>query len=372
MKKRTLFVALFFCVVCLLLLSLSATASADVWIDNTVDKSVTTVTGIVHLTGAVGTAAGYGSGKIVYSEQVSVTYGNVKPAAVQTKIDEASTMVRNIANDLLNNARGEFHVSTTEKKERDWDYRRYDTVPSNVVINGTTYILTQNPDNSDLYEYSDGSGSVSIVFDEYNDKLTKNNVEQSSDSYTINRTHIASGDYGKVTTYFVEANGWIEEAESDPDDPENDPETKPDPVVDQITVSGGVYLLDHSKLTAVFTKPSNKNAKKLSIPKTVSANGKTYKVTEIKSKACKGMKKLTTVTIGANVTKIGAQAFAGCKKLGKITIKNAKMAKKGFGSKCLSKIRAKAIFKVPKKMVEKYKDWILKKGKAPKDAIVKK
>lgn len=356
MKKRTLFVALFLCVVCLLILSLSATAyAADVWIDNTVNKSISIVTGVVHLTGSIGTAAGYNPGKTVYSEQISVPYSTPKTSEVQQKIDEASEKIKTIVNDLKKNAEGEFTYSMFETTEKTWDHRRYDTVFSSVVIDGQTYNLTQNPDNSDLYEYSDAS--VTIVYDYNENKLTKNSIEQASSNYTLDRTHIASGEYGKETLFRLEVDGWI---------------SKPDPVVDQVTVSGGVYQLNHSKLTATFTKPANKNAKKLNIPKTVSANGKTYNVTEIKSKACKDMKKLTTVTIGANVTKIGAQAFAGCKKLSKITIKNAKMAKKGFGSKCFSKIRAKATFKVPKKMVEKYKDWILKKGKAPKDAIVKK
>ena len=358
MKRRTLFVTLFLAIACLLMLSLTVNACAEstnVWIDTTKDNSVSIVTGVVHLTGNVGTAAGYNPGKTVYSEQISVSYSTPKTSEVQEKIDEARTMIKAIVNDLMVDAEGEFAYSTSEKTERKWDNRKYETVFSSVVIDGQTYDLTQNSDNSDLYEYSDGS--VTIVYDYHENKLTKNNIEQASSSYTLNKTHIASGDYGIETSYCVEVAGWI---------------SKPDPVVNQITVSGGVYKLNHSKLTATFIKPSNKNAKKLTIPNTVSANGKKYKVTEIKAKACSGMKKLTTVTIGANVKKIGAQAFAKCKKLGKITIKNAKMAKGGFGSKCFSNIKAKATFKVPKKMVEKYKDWIMKKGKAPKDSKVKK
>lgn len=142
-------------------------------------------------------------------------------------------------------------------------------------------------------------------------------------------------------------------------------------LADQITVSGGVYKLNHSKLTATLIKPADKNAKKLNVPNTVSANGKKYKVTEIKSGACKGMKKLTTLTLGTNVKKIGSQAFANCKKLNKITIKNAKMAKSGFGSKCFSGIKSKASFKVPKSALKKYKDWIIKNGKAPKNSKIK-
>ena len=67
--------------------------------------------------------------------------------------------------------------------------------------------------------------------------------------------------------------------------------------------------------TAVVTSPINKNASALTIPATVEANGKTYKVTEIADKAFYGMKKLTKVTIGKYVQEIGEKAFANCPKL---------------------------------------------------------
>ena len=53
---------------------------------------------------------------------------------------------------------------------------------------------------------------------------------------------------------------------------------------------------------------------------TVKVKYVTYKVTAVSDKAFKGNKKLTTVTIGSNVTKIGKEAFSGCKNLKKITV----------------------------------------------------
>lgn len=155
-------------------------------------------------------------------------------------------------------------------------------------------------------------------------------------------------------------------------DPGADPGADPAAVMDEVTVSGGVYRLNHGNLTAVFIKPENKNAKKLTIPDTVNANGKDYAVREIKKGACKGMKKLTTLNLGANVTKIGASAFEACGKLKTITIRCAKMKKNGFGAKCFLKIKAGATFKVPKAMVKKYEPWILGRGKAPANSKVKK
>ena len=83
--------------------------------------------------------------------------------------------------------------------------------------------------------------------------------------------------------------------------------------VSEVTVDGGVYALNEK--TATFKKAKSKTAKALTIAATVEANGKKYKVTAIADNACKGMSKLTKVTIGKNVSKIGKNAFSGCKAL---------------------------------------------------------
>lgn len=72
--------------------------------------------------------------------------------------------------------------------------------------------------------------------------------------------------------------------------------------------------------TVTVSKITDKKATKLSIPDTVKVGGVTYKVTAIADKAFKGNKKLTTVTIGRNVKKIGKEAFAGCRNLKKIIV----------------------------------------------------
>ena len=77
--------------------------------------------------------------------------------------------------------------------------------------------------------------------------------------------------------------------------------------------------------TVTVTKITDKKAKKLTIPATVKVKGATYKVTAISDRAFKGNKKLTTVTIGSNVTTIGIGAFYGCKNLKKITVTAGKL-----------------------------------------------
>ena len=92
--------------------------------------------------------------------------------------------------------------------------------------------------------------------------------------------------------------------------------------------------------TVTITKFTDKKAKKLTIPATVKVKGVTYKVTAISDKAFKGNKKLTTVTIGSNVTKIGKEAFSGCKNLKKITVTAGKL--KTIGKNAFKGINKKA------------------------------
>ncbi len=86
-------------------------------------------------------------------------------------------------------------------------------------------------------------------------------------------------------------------------------------VVDSVTANGGIYQLNHKKKTATFMQAKKKTATTLKINATVKANGKKYTVTAIAAKACKDLKKLTTLTIGAKVETIGESAFAACPKL---------------------------------------------------------
>ncbi len=117
--------------------------------------------------------------------------------------------------------------------------------------------------------------------------------------------------------------------------------------------------------TVAFVKPASKNNTKFTVPATVAIDGITYKVTEIQKNAFKNNKKLTSVTIGKNVTTIGASAFEGASKLNKITI-NSKGLKK-VGKKALKGIKPKATIKVPKGKVKKYKGIL--KGKGQKSSV---
>ena len=96
--------------------------------------------------------------------------------------------------------------------------------------------------------------------------------------------------------------------------------------------------------TVTVKKFTDNKAKNLTIPSTVKVNSVTYKVTAISDKAFKGNKKLTTVTIGSNVTKIGKEAFSGCKNLKKITVTAGKL--KTIGKNAFKGINKKATITV--------------------------
>lgn len=128
----------------------------------------------------------------------------------------------------------------------------------------------------------------------------------------------------------------------------------------KVTVSGNTYKVTSTKSKTVSFYKGKSDAKKVSIPKTVKIQGKTYKVTSIAANAFRNNKKLASVTVGANVTTIGSKAFYGCKSLKKITVKSAKL--KSVGKNALKGIHKKAVVKVPKSKLSKYKKLFKSRG----------
>ena len=136
-----------------------------------------------------------------------------------------------------------------------------------------------------------------------------------------------------------------------------------------VIVENGIYEIHGNN--AILAKPINKNITGLTIPATIKANGKTYPVIEIKASACKGLKKLASVTVGKNIGIIGKNAFNGCKALKKITVKAANLTADSVGAAAFKGIYKKAVFTCPAKKVKAYKTLFVKKG-APKTCKFKK
>ncbi len=139
------------------------------------------------------------------------------------------------------------------------------------------------------------------------------------------------------------------------------------------TIGGTTYKVtksDAKKGTVTATKV--KASKKAEIPATVKIDGYTFKVTKIEAKAFQNGKKLTSVTIGANVTSIGAKAFYKCSKLKKIVFKGTKAPT--IGKQAFKGTAAKCKVTLPKKMAKKQKSLIksrLKKAGLSSKASVK-
>ncbi len=128
-------------------------------------------------------------------------------------------------------------------------------------------------------------------------------------------------------------------------------------------------ILNASKKTAVAVKGTNKaKATSLTIRATVKINGVNYKVVEIKQNAFKSFKKLTKVTIGKNVAKIGKNAFYNCKKLKSVIVKGTKLS--SIQTKAFRKTASKMTVTVPKKLSAKQRTALINKMK--KAGITKK
>ena len=125
--------------------------------------------------------------------------------------------------------------------------------------------------------------------------------------------------------------------------------------------------------TAALVKPLKKTNRTFVVPATIkSEDGKfTFKVTAISKNAFKKNTKLKKVTIGKNVSKIGANAFFGCKKLKNIKITSTQLTKKSVGKNTFKGINKKAVIKVPKKKLKAYKNILKGKGQAKSVKIKK-
>lgn len=124
------------------------------------------------------------------------------------------------------------------------------------------------------------------------------------------------------------------------------------------------------KKTAEYigTKEDTKN---VVLPATITINDINYKVTAIPENGFIKNKKLSKLTIGKNIKKIGKNAFTGCKKLKYITIKTKKLTDKTVGKNAFKGINSKAIIKVPSSKVKEYRTIIKAKGASDNVKITK-
>lgn len=133
--------------------------------------------------------------------------------------------------------------------------------------------------------------------------------------------------------------------------------------------SKGIYIVtksDSKNGTVAYKQATDKKQSSVKVPDTITYKGITYKVTAIKDYAFKDNKKLTTVTIGKNVTKFGKKLFTGCTKLKTITIKSTKLKSDTIAKDAFKGVSTKATIKVPKGKAKTYKSLFQKKGLSKK------
>ena len=149
-----------------------------------------------------------------------------------------------------------------------------------------------------------------------------------------------------------------------------------------VTSSGLKYQVNGA-LTVSCTGTADKNIRTLKIPSTIKYKGISYRVTKITASAFRSKKKLTSVSIGNNVSVIGGYAFAQCKKLKKITVgtgltKISTHAFTGVRNGCTVTIRSKKlrtvsgnfdksvkkmVIRVPRKKYNTYRKLFRKRSK---------
>jgi hypothetical protein len=140
---------------------------------------------------------------------------------------------------------------------------------------------------------------------------------------------------------------------------------------DKTGVKYQVSSADSSNLTVTCVGTTNKKAKAITVPASVTMNGVTYKVTAIADNAFRGNKTVTKITIGSNVTSIGKNAFNGCRKLKTITIKSKKLTKKTVKKNAFKGLKEGTTIKVPKSKLAEYQKLFKSKGLSSKVKVKK-
>ena len=144
------------------------------------------------------------------------------------------------------------------------------------------------------------------------------------------------------------------------------------PAGTRFTYKGLSYeVTDGVKQTARVTGIAAKKKKKVTIPSAAVYQGVSFRVTEIAAKAFRKNKRITTVTIGKNVEKIGTRAFENCKKLKKLTILSKKLKTKRVGSNAFRGCNRNMTVRIPRKKYKTYRKLLISRGLSGKCRYVR-
>lgn len=172
----------------------------------------------------------------------------------------------------------------------------------------------------------------------------------------LNKADALPGEIEKALNDLKKAETDLKAVQTPPDNKDQIPQPQPGPVV--IPATGSTFDINGFRYKVTKSSPQNgtvtlikavgKKKGKLTVPPSVKKDGFTFTVTKINKKAFQNNLKITGITIGKNITNIGANAFNGCKKLQNITFKSIKAPK--IAAKAFKGIAKKAKITIPKKM----------------------
>ena len=173
---------------------------------------------------------------------------------------------------------------------------------------------------------------------------------------------IYSGSTGNQYTDTA-TNTWTDTAvqSSAADDEDGYTDYDSDEVIEVATVNKSIYTVKMDG-TAHYKKNSASGKKRITVtvPNSIMVNDLSYRVTALDSGCFRNNTKLRTVSLGANVKKIGASAFSGCSKLKSVRIKSKKVTKIASGA--FRGIASNAVIHVPRSRLAKYRKMIRNSG----------
>ncbi len=189
-----------------------------------------------------------------------------------------------------------------------------------------------------------------------------NNTDPGQASVTISGTGSEEGRLvGSITKKFqiIKEQGTETETDKEPKVPTITSVPKGTKLSIGRSAAKADYTVTGSNTVTFAKSKAGKNASTVKVPDTISYAGQTYKVTAIAKKAFYGMSKLKKVTVGVNVTSIGASAFGKCRKLKTLVVKST-ILKASKCKKCLTGSSIKTV-KVPATVKKTYKKKIFVK-----------
>lgn len=265
---------------------------------------------------------------------------------------------------LTDKATGDFTISGTAKyngygNAEDPGLSELQTVDLSVKSMLTDIRIKTAPAKTTYQEGESFDKTGLVVEAVYNDQSSyaiTNYTINAPAKFAVNDKEVSISWHGKTIKQSVTVN-----AKAAPSQPSAT--AKPKAKVGDTSVANGntyqITAVSPTKKEAAL-KAGNKNAKKVSIPSSITINGTSYKVVKIGNNAFKNSKKLTKITVSKNVTSIGKNAFSGCKKLKNITIKSTKL--KSIGKNAFKGISKKSTIKVPKNKKKAYSKLLKKAG----------